>query len=176
MAVAVTDSYLWLLRLRDGVDAGRAGIARALRDGQRQSFDFPFLVTNTADCLLLLGETEDAAALVDDYRVPELTVKGWPLHLERAELDLLAGDLAAAILAVEQLEALAYNNEELWLWLGEIGAAADLWCGRAQSARDRMDRVMTGSRPRRWPCAPAGCWLRRLGGRRPRRRRSHPRP
>ena len=33
VATAVTDSYLWLLRLRDGLDAGRVGIARALRDG-----------------------------------------------------------------------------------------------------------------------------------------------
>ena len=59
----LTDTYLWLLRLRDGVDAGRAGIARAVRDGLRESFDFSVLVTNTVECLLLLGETEDAGAL-----------------------------------------------------------------------------------------------------------------
>jgi hypothetical protein len=33
VASSATHSYLWLLRLRDGVDAGRAGIALALRTG-----------------------------------------------------------------------------------------------------------------------------------------------
>ncbi len=88
-----------------------------------------------------------AAALVADYLMPELTVNGWPLHLSRAELDVLAGDHAAALRAVEQVEALGYDDEEMWLWLAEIGAAADLWSGRAQSARDRVDRVWARVRP-----------------------------
>ena len=142
VAVAATDSYLWLLRLSDGVAAGRAGITRALRDGQGESFDFYVLVANTVQCLRLLGETEDAAALVDEYRMPEVTVMGWPLQLDRAELDLLSGDLTAAMLPVERLEDLQYNEEELWLWLAEIGAAAHLWSGRTQPAHDRVDRGM----------------------------------
>ena len=142
VACAVTDCCLWLLRLRDGVDAGQAAIALAVRAGERESFGFSILVTNTVACLLLLGDTDAAAALVDDYRAPEVTVKGWALHLDRAELDLLAGDVAAAILAVEQHEAINFNNEELWLWLVGIGAAADLWSGHGESARDRVDRVM----------------------------------
>jgi DNA-binding CsgD family transcriptional regulator len=147
VASAVTDSYLWLLRLRDGVDAGRMGIARALGDGHRESFGFSILVTNTVDCLLLLGDTEAATALVTEYKVPELTINGWPQHLSRAELDVLADKHAAALHSVERLEALEYNNEELWLWLAEIGAAADLWSGRAQSARNRIAPVMERIRP-----------------------------
>ena len=149
VATAATDSYLWLLRLRGGVDTGRVGIARALRDGQRESFDFSVLVANTLAGLLLLGETEEAAALVDDHQMPEVTINGWPVRLHRAELDFLAGDLAGAILPVEQLEGLEYYNHELWLWLAEVGAAVNLWSGRAQSARDRVDggMVRIGSSP-----------------------------
>ena len=77
----MTDSYLWLLRLRDGARCRSSGHRTALRDGCRESFGFAILVTNTVDCLLLLGETEAAAALVAEYQVPELTVNGWPLHL-----------------------------------------------------------------------------------------------
>ena len=89
VAASATDSYLWLLRLRDGVDAGRMGIALALSVGDRESSGFSITVTNTVECHLLLGETEAATALVDEYQGPELTVNGWPLHLERAELDVL---------------------------------------------------------------------------------------
>jgi hypothetical protein len=67
-------------------------------------------------------------------------VNGWPLHLYRAELDILSGDCAAAIRAVERLGELDYSNEFVWLWLAEIGAVADLWRGRAKSARDRVAR------------------------------------
>jgi DNA-binding CsgD family transcriptional regulator len=96
---------------------------------------------------MLLGDIDAAAALVTDYKAPELTVNGWPLHESQAELDVLAGELAAALGAVERLGALEYNNEELWLWLAEIGAAADLWSGRAQSARDRIAPVMARIQP-----------------------------
>ena len=124
---------------------------RPLRDGFREEITFSYLVTITVDCLLLLGETEAAAALVADYMTPELTVNGWPLHLSRAELDVLAGEPAAASLAVEKVETLDFSDEEIWIWLAEIGAAADLWSGHAESAWDRIDRVW--ARVRRSPLA-----------------------
>jgi DNA-binding CsgD family transcriptional regulator len=142
VATSATDCYLWLLRLRDGVDAGRAGIALALRAGERGSLGFFSAVTDTAECLVLLGEIDAATALVDEYQLPELTVNGYLLHLYRAELDVLSGDYAAAIRAVERLGEFDYSSEYFWLWLAEIGAAADLWRGRAQSARDRVGKVM----------------------------------
>jgi DNA-binding CsgD family transcriptional regulator len=141
LSTAVTDCYLWLLRLRDGVGVGRTGIARARSDGFREDIHFSILVSNTVQCLRLLGEIEDATALVDDYRLQELTIHGWPQHLDRAELDLLAGAHGAAIRAVERLGEPDYSRGELWLWLAEIGATADLWSGRAQSARNRIDAV-----------------------------------
>jgi DNA-binding CsgD family transcriptional regulator len=142
VAPSATHCYLWLLRLRDGVDAGRAGIALALRAGERGSLGFFSVVTDTAECLVLLGEIDAATALVDEYQLPELTVNGYLLHLYRAELDVLSGDYAAAIRAVERLDEFDFSSEFLWLWLAEIGAAADLWRGRAQSARDRVGKVM----------------------------------
>ncbi len=144
VALALTESYWLLLRLRDGVDAGRAGIDQAVRDGFREEVSFSYLVTITVDCLLLLGETEAAAALVADYMTRGITVNGWPLHLSRAELDVLAGEPAAANLAVEKVETLDLSDEEIWVWQAEIGAAADLWSGHAESARDRIDRSGRG--------------------------------
>ena len=84
------------------------------------------------ECLLLLGETEDAAALVDEYRMPEVTVMGWPLHLDQAELDLLSGDLTAAMLAPWSDRSDYFNDDGAHGWLAEIGAAAD--CGAVAPA------------------------------------------
>jgi DNA-binding CsgD family transcriptional regulator len=151
VALALTESYWLLLRLRDGVDAGRVGIDQAVRDGFREEITFSYLVTITVDCLQLLGETEAAAALIADYLTRGITVNGWPLHLSRAELDVLAGEPAAVAKSLEKVEALELSDEELWLWQAEIGAAADLWPGHAESARDRIDRVW--ARVRRSPLA-----------------------
>ncbi len=101
---------------------------RAVRDGFREEITFSILVTITVDCLLLLGETEAAADLVADYMAPEFTVNGWPLHLSRAELDVLAGEPGGGPRAPwSEVDALEFSDEEVWLWLAEIGAAADLW-------------------------------------------------
>jgi DNA-binding CsgD family transcriptional regulator len=143
VASLATDCYLWLLRPRDGVAAGREGIAQGLRDGQRESLEFSVLVANTVECLLLLGETEEAAALVADHQVPEVTVNGWLVRKAQAELDMLAGRLAHALVAVEQLDALGYQNQELWIAEAEIGAAVELWSGHAQAAKERVDRAIT---------------------------------
>ncbi len=142
VAVAATHCYLCLLRLHDGIGAGREGIAQGLRDGQRESIDFSFLVANTVDCLLLRGDTEEAAALTAGHHVPEVTVNGWAVWMARAELDMLAGHFVEALLHVEQVDGLGYHHHELWMSLAEIGAAVDLWSGRAQSAQDRVDRGM----------------------------------
>jgi DNA-binding CsgD family transcriptional regulator len=140
-----------LLRLRDGVDAGRVAIDQAVRDGFREEITFSYLVSITVDCLQLLGETEAAAALVADYLTRGITVNGWPLHLSRAELDVLAGEPAAVLQSLEKVEALKFSDEEVWLWQAEIGAAADLWAGRAESAWERIDQVW--ARVRRSPLA-----------------------
>jgi DNA-binding CsgD family transcriptional regulator len=151
VALALTESYWLLLRLRDGVDVGRIGIDHAVRDGFREDLGFSYLVSLTVDCLLLLGETEVAADLVADYMPRELTVNGWYLHLSRAELDVLAGEPAVVVESLEKVEALNLSDEEVWLWQAEIGAAADLWAARADSAWKRIDQVW--ARVRRSPLA-----------------------
>ena len=98
-------------------------------------------MTNIADSLVLLGDIEADRELVEEYLVPDLTINGWPLHLCRAELDVLAGDLDAAIRSVGRLEEAHHKHDEVWMWLAEIGAAADLWRRRPQSARERIDRA-----------------------------------
>jgi DNA-binding CsgD family transcriptional regulator len=54
---------------------------------------------------------------------------------------VLAGEPAAAALAVEEVDALEYSHHDIRMWIAEVGAAGDLWCNRAQSVWERIDRV-----------------------------------
>ena len=140
---AVTDFQLWLLDLQKGVDAGLQAIDRVLALGYRESFGFSIIVWNTVDCLLLRGEVDTARQLVTRYLRPAFTSTSWPVHMSQAELDLLAGDLATALVAVEHLEAAGYQGEETLLWLASVAATADLWSAKPVSAWERTARAWT---------------------------------
>ena len=100
---------------------------------------FALLVENTVDCLLLTGDVDAAEQLVAPYSFSDATNAGWPLHLARAELDLLAGNFAEAIARSEQLDAMGYHHEEMRLGVAEVGATADLWLGKPRSGLQRID-------------------------------------
>ena len=142
-AVMLTDAYLWLLRFRDGVEVGRRSIERGRAHGYRETYGFALLVANTAECLLLGGEQGAAEELVAAYLPPEPTANGWPLSMVRAELDLASGDLTGALTRIGQVQMLGYHNDELWTWLAEVGAEAELWLGHPRPAWERGDRVWT---------------------------------
>jgi DNA-binding CsgD family transcriptional regulator len=141
-AVNLSDAYIWLLRLPEGIDVGLRAIERALAHGYRDSMDFSTLVVNTIDGLLLSGDPDAAEQLLSPYLLAEVTSSGWPLHIARAELDLLGGDLDGALARIEQLQDMDdYADDEMQMWLGEVGAAAELWKGQPASALARTERT-----------------------------------
>ena len=141
-AVNLSDAYVWLLRLPEGIDVGRRAIERALANGYRDSMEFSTLVVNTFDGLLLSGDTDAAEQLLVPYLLADVTSNGWPLHIARAELDLLGGDLDGALARFERLQDMDdYLDDEMQMWLGEVGAAAELWKNRPASAWGRTDRT-----------------------------------
>ena len=99
--------------------------------------------------MLLLGDTDFGADIVREYLMPGLTLRGWPLHLSRAELDVLAARPDESLAGVDRVEALGYAGDDMFLWAAEIGASADLWSSQPKSAQQRIDRVWTrvGSSP-----------------------------
>ena len=141
-AVNLSDAYIWLLRLPEGIDVGRRAIERALAHGYRDSMEFSTLVVNTIDGLLLSGDPDAAEQLLAPYLLAEVTSNGWPLHIARAELDLLGGDLDGALARIEQLQDMDdYADDEMQMWLGEVGAAAELWKDQPASALARTERT-----------------------------------
>jgi DNA-binding CsgD family transcriptional regulator len=143
VAACLVDAYRWLMRFTDGIDVGRHSIGRVLDHGISNFYYFALLVENTVDCLLLSGDVDAAEQLVAPYSFSDATNAGWPLHLARAELDLLDGNLAAAIARAEQVDSMGYHLDEMRLGVAAVGATADLWQGRPRSALLRIDRAWT---------------------------------
>jgi DNA-binding CsgD family transcriptional regulator len=137
-AVNLTDAYLWLLRLGDGIRTGRRGMEQLLGHGYRYSMEFSLALSNTVDCLRLSGDRDAAEELVARYLRPEATRNGWPLNMSRAELDLLDDNPTAALTQVQQVTDLSHDSSELQMWLAEVGAEAELGLGRPHAAWQRI--------------------------------------
>jgi DNA-binding CsgD family transcriptional regulator len=141
VAACLADGYQWLMRFADGIDVGRHSIGRVMDLGVSNIYYFALLVANTVDCLLLTGDVDAAEQLVAPYAFSGATNAGWPLHLARAELDLLAGNFAEAIARAEQVEAMGYHLDEMRLGVAAVGATADLWRGTPRLGLQRIDHA-----------------------------------
>jgi DNA-binding CsgD family transcriptional regulator len=139
VAACLADGYRWLMRFTDGIDVGRHSIGRVLDHGVSNIYYFALLVANTVDCLLLTGDVDAAEQLVAPHAFSDATNAGWPLHLARAELDLLAGNFAGAIARAEQVDAMGYHLDEMHMGVAAVGATADLWQRKPRSGLQRID-------------------------------------
>jgi DNA-binding CsgD family transcriptional regulator len=142
-ALVLTDAYIWLLRLGEGVQAGMHFTRRAFDHGFGESYRFALLVANTVECLLLRGDLAAAHDMVLAHLLPDVTNAGWPLHWARAELSVLGGDLADALSEVGRIDELGYQQHDMVLCLAEVAAVAELWRGQPWRARDRIDDTWT---------------------------------
>ena len=77
-------------------EAALAGLQTARETGRQTSNDAAILAANACDALLARGRTADAAALIDPLITGPPDLDNWPVHVSRAEIDLLRADIAAA--------------------------------------------------------------------------------
>ena len=142
LPVYLSDAYLWLLRLEECIEVSLAGLERATANGYRESIGAALLVTNAVECMLPRGDIATAEALVAAHLRPGVTANGWPLHLARAELDVLAGRPESALAAVDEAAALGFLYDEMWHWVTEIAICALLLQGDPAGACARSDAVV----------------------------------
>jgi hypothetical protein len=158
-AVNLSDAYLWLLRLHDGIRAGRRGMEQLLAHGYQYSLEFSLVAANTVDCLRLSGDRDAADELVATYLLPEATTKGWPVNMSRAELDLLGDNPTAALAQVQHVKELSHDRDH------DCRCGSPRWARRASSARAGHTPPGIGSRRpgnsslvRESKRDQAGCW------------------
>jgi DNA-binding CsgD family transcriptional regulator len=107
--------------------AGRAGLANSSYAAN--------LAGNAAIAIWSQGRTADAAALIAPLTTGQPRVDDWPLHVHRALLDMLRGDLEAAAARQRQVGPLTglWGNDEA-RGAAELTAEIALWAGRPSDA------------------------------------------
>ena len=144
--LANNESYCLLLtgQFEKASETALAGLQTARSTGRQTSNDAAILAYSACEALLALGHTADAAALIDPLTAGPPDLDNLPVHIRRAEIDLLRGDIAGADERQQQITALTRH-------ISSIGSACDvrqraaelaLWVGRPADALDEVRRAL----------------------------------
>jgi DNA-binding CsgD family transcriptional regulator/tetratricopeptide (TPR) repeat protein len=136
LAAKESDALLKLARFQDAAGVAISGLEPAREAGLQASFEATVLIFNAAEALLAGGRTAEAAALVDPLTAGPPDRDHWTAHEARAEIDLLRGDIDAAVARRRLIDAIpahhgtgpaaresARRAAELAVWSGRPGDA-----------------------------------------------------
>jgi tetratricopeptide (TPR) repeat protein len=140
LAVHETFDLVNLGKLEEAIRVGLRGSDDARRLGFGSSAVASASLANTVEGLLGRGRTAEAAALIDPLITGPVDRDNWPVHLARAEIDLLRGevDAAAERLAHKKLDASLESAREFGERAGEVA----LWAGRPEEALEEVQRLL----------------------------------
>ena len=135
VAMVESDYVLQMADFASAEDVALRGLRAARQAGLDGWFYATMLVCNAAEAILFAGRTADAAALIDPLTTGPPHGDDAFMHLLRAQIDMLRGDLAAATtrqqqvtltrwpLSVETDREAAQLTVEVALWAGRPGDA-----------------------------------------------------
>jgi DNA-binding CsgD family transcriptional regulator len=140
LAIIETIALFSLGRLEEATRVGLRGVEDAQRLGVGSSLIASVHLGNTAELLYVRGRTAEAAALIDPHTMGPIDRDNVFLHACRAEIDLLRGEVNAAVarLAQTKLEA----SIDISRSLGQQFAEAALWAGRPEEALEEVERLL----------------------------------
>jgi DNA-binding SARP family transcriptional activator len=143
LAVRESDALLKLAKFQSAADVALRGLGASRQAGLEAWFGATFLAYNAFESLLSLGDTAQAAALVDPLTTGLLDRDNWVMHEARAEIDLLRGDVNAAAQRHERVRVMIGSVSDM-LYARESacrGTEVALWAGRPGDALDEVWRV-----------------------------------
>jgi DNA-binding CsgD family transcriptional regulator len=137
-----SDALLKTARVAEAAEVAARGRANARQAGLEAFWTTAILAANQAEALLNQGRTADAAALIGPLTDGPASRDTWTVHMWRAEVDLLSGDIAAAAERQEQITAIVGRVKHAgWSCEAALRAAElRLWAGAPE-------RVLPGIRP-----------------------------
>jgi len=149
MSLAINEyiALFCLARFQEAGEVALRGLDRGRRDGLGASWWVAILAADAADALLARGRTAEAAALIDPITARPPGRDDWVVHQARAELDMLRGDLPAAVARYELTDAIAGRVA----FIGSVdhvregarrAAELALWAGRPGDALAVTQRVL----------------------------------
>ena len=89
-------SLYWMGKFESAAELALRGLQAARQTGLQDSVNTVVLTAHAAAAFLACGRTEEAAALIDPLTIGPPSRYTWFVHICRAEIDLLRGDLEAA--------------------------------------------------------------------------------
>ncbi len=144
VAAERSQALFQLGRLEDSVAASRTGLAAAHRAGLEQHPTTQLLLSVLADALMELGRPAEAVSETQAVtEVPPTSGASYD-HMNRALLDMLAGDLAAATTRWAAIEAVCHTNNLRYGGNLVDRGAIDLWAHRPAEALNRIREVPQG--------------------------------
>ena len=145
LALYDSDARLKLGQFQCAADVALRGFGEARQVGLGISEGAVNLAANAAEALLALGRTGEAAELIGRLTAGPTDEHSWLVHRARAEIDLLRGDMGAAVArwqlmsgspAITDRADFAYEAAP---WAAEVA----LWDGRPADALQEIQRAMT---------------------------------
>jgi tetratricopeptide (TPR) repeat protein len=140
-------------------EAGRPGLEAAAAWGL-DTRDALSVRSNTAAALRLSGQVRRAAELIDPVTVRDRPVhREQVVHEERALLDALRGRAAEALARLDLVDGLPVPGLMNRMESAEKAAGTLLWCGRPQTALDRLLTVLRDALALPASALPASAYL-----------------
>ena len=137
-------SLYWMGKFESAADLALRGLQAARQAGLQDSVNTTVLTALAAMALLACGRTAEAAAVIDPLTTGPPGRYTWFVHLCRAEIDLLRGDIEAATRRQQQMCAQLGHPSSILAAPAEAQVAAELmlWAERPADALEEVTRVL----------------------------------
>jgi DNA-binding CsgD family transcriptional regulator len=144
LAVGESDLFLKGADWASAEEVALRGLRTARRAGLDSWLFTNTLVVNATEAMWSRGRTADAAALIDPLTAGPPRGDDWFVHLTRALLDMLRGDIAAADARQRQVDALTghFSSVALAQEAARLTVEVALWAGRPGDALQQARQAL----------------------------------
>jgi DNA-binding CsgD family transcriptional regulator/tetratricopeptide (TPR) repeat protein len=144
LAAIESDLLLKTGRLHEAREVGLAGYELAQHIGRGDSFAAVFPLANAVQALLELGDTAEAARLLDPLTTDAPGLDTWPLHACQVQLDLRRGRVERAGQHMDDIRNLlpARGDVDFAREIALVVAELAVWRGRPQAALTEAEQVL----------------------------------
>jgi DNA-binding CsgD family transcriptional regulator len=144
LAINESDARLKLAQFKRAAEVASSGFDAARQAGLGAWESATTLAANTAEALLAVGRTAEAAAVIDPLTTMPPGRDHWLAHVARAEIDLLRGDIGAAASRWQLIRAspAVFSRVDFALESAQRAAEAAVWAGRPGDALAETQRML----------------------------------